>query len=82
MVRTQIQLTEEQSRRLKASAARQKISVAELIRRGVDLALGQESALSGEELVRRAIRAAGRFHSARSDVSRRHDDYLDEAYGR
>jgi hypothetical protein len=46
------------------------------------MALGQEFALSGEELVRRAIQAAGRFHSSRSDVSRRHDDYLDEAYAK
>ncbi len=82
MVRTQIQLTEEQSNRLKVSAARQKISVAELIRKGVDMALAQESGFSGEEVVRRAIQAAGRFHSSRSDVSRRHDDYLSEAYGR
>ena len=82
MVRTQIQLTEEQSRRLKASAARQGISVSELIRRGVDAALGQESALSGEQLASRAIQAAGRFRSSRSDVSRRHDDYLGEAYGK
>jgi predicted DNA-binding protein len=80
MVRTQIQLTEEQSRRLKASAARQGISVAELIRRGIEAALGKESALSEEELSRRAIQAAGKFHSGRSDVSRRHDEYLGEAY--
>ncbi len=82
MVRTQIQLTEEQSRRLKAVAARQGISVAELIRRGVDLALAQEAAPSTEELYQRAIQAAGRFHSSRSDVSRRHDEYLDEAFAK
>ena len=81
MVRTQIQLSEEQSRRLRASDARQGISVAELIRRGVDAVLDRESARSGEELARKAIQAAGRFHSSHSDVSRRHDDYLSEAYG-
>ena len=29
---------------------------------------------------RRAIAAAGRFHSGRPDVAARHDDYLAEAY--
>jgi hypothetical protein len=82
MVRTQIQLTESQSRRLKEAAARQGISVAELIRRGVDIALKQESAPSTEELYRRGIQAAGRFHSSQSDVSRRHDEFLDEAFAR
>ena len=27
-----------------------------------------------------AAQVAGSFHSGRSDISRRHDDYLDEAY--
>jgi hypothetical protein len=36
MIRTQIQLTEEQARRLKAMAAERGTSVAELIRQGVD----------------------------------------------
>jgi hypothetical protein len=82
MVRTQIQLTEEQSRRLKAAAAPQGISVAELVRRGVDAALAQEWAPPIEELCRRAIQAAGRFRASRRDVSRKHDAYLGEAFAR
>jgi hypothetical protein len=82
MVRTQIQLTESQSKRLKEAAARKGISVAELIRRGVEIALEQESAPSTEELYRRAIQAAGRFRSSKRDVSRRHDEYLGEAFGK
>ena len=35
MVRTQIQLTKEQAQRLKAAARRSRLSVSELIRRGV-----------------------------------------------
>ena len=42
MVRTQIQLTEEQARRLKALAAEQGVSMAELIRRSVDTVLNGE----------------------------------------
>jgi len=80
MVRTQIQLTEEQSRRLKAAAGRRKVSVAELIRQGVEAVLERETAPSREELLRRAMDAAGSLRSSRHDVSRRHDDYLAESY--
>jgi len=80
MVRTQIQLTEEQSKRLKAAALRGKTSVAELIRQGVERVLQGETEPSSQEIVRRAIRAAGAFRSSKHDVARRHDDYLDEAY--
>jgi hypothetical protein len=80
MVRTQVQLTEDQSRRLKEAAARRGVSVAELIRRGVEATLEQESLPSGEELLQRAIQAAGRFRSSRQDVSERHDEYLGQAF--
>ncbi len=80
MVRTQIQLTEDQSRRLKATAARKRTSVAELIRQGVETVLEREMEPSSEEVVRRAIRAAGSFRSSRHDVALHHDDYLDQAY--
>ncbi len=82
MVRTQIQLTEKQSQRLKALAARTGSSVAELIRQGIDTVLERDTTAQPEDLRRRAIEAAGRFRSSRSDVSRRHDDYLGEAFGR
>jgi len=82
MVRTQIQLTEQQSRGLKAVAARKGTSVAELIRQGIDGVLGQETAPPHDELLRRAIEAAGRFRSSSHDVASRHDDYLGEALAR
>ncbi len=80
MIRTQIQLTEKQSKLLKAAAARKGISVAELIRQGIDIALLQETAPSPKQLIERALRATGQFHSSRHDVSRRHDRYLGEAF--
>ena len=80
MVRTQIQLTEEQSRRLKATALRRSVSVSELIRQGVEAVLALESEPTQEEITRRAIQAAGRYRSSRTDVSRSHDDYLGDAF--
>ena len=81
MVRTQVQLTEEQLRRLKRLAVDREVSVAELVRNGVDSVLdaAEQASQSGRE--RRALSALGRFRSGRSDVSREHDRYLAEAYG-
>ena len=76
MVRTQIQLTEQQAELLKAAAARRGVSMAELIRQSVDHLLESSSTPSPEELRRKGAAAAGRFRSAKGDVSIRHDDYL------
>ena len=80
MIRTQIQLTEEQARRLKALAAERGTSVAELIRQGVDDLLRRAGGPDMEEIRRRAIAVAGRFRSGHSDISTNHDEYLAEAY--
>jgi hypothetical protein len=81
MVRTQIQLTDEQSRKAHELAIRSGTSVAEVIRRGLDMVIeserGREPGVATREA---AAQVAGSFHSGRSDISRRHDDYLDEAY--
>ena len=81
MIRTQIQLKEAQYRALKELAARQRTSVAELIRQAVDRLLETSGAIPQEERRRRALAIIGRFHSGKSDISVRHDEYLDEAYG-
>lgn len=80
MIRTQIQLTEEQSRALKSLAARQGKSVADLIRQSVDYLIRAAGAIDMAERRRRALAAAGRFHSGDSDLSMEHDRYLAEAY--
>ena len=54
--------------------------MAEIIRRGVDKVLSEVAEPSPDELVRRAIAAAGRFHSAARDAALHHDGYLSEAY--
>lgn len=81
MVRTQIQLTERQARELKRMAAREGVSMAEVIRNAVDAKIrGGDSGVPWEERVRRAMAVMGKFHSGLNDVSRRHDHYLADAY--
>jgi hypothetical protein len=80
MVRTQIQLTEEQSRKLKRVASRKGISVAEIIRQSVDNVLATEGLPDEDEIRARARSVFGAFQDSKSDVSQRHDDYLSEAY--
>ncbi len=80
MIRTQIQLTEEQSARLRQAARRSGVSTAEVIRRSIDRYLEQEAAQPAGATRLAMLQSVGRFHSGLSDVSERHDDYLDEAY--
>ncbi len=80
MLRTQIQLTEEQTRVVRSVAAKQGISMAEVIRRAIDQTLGGPGR-PDEELRRRAMTFAGRFRSGLTDLGLEHDRYLDEAYG-
>lgn len=82
MVRTQIQLTEEQSKSLKWIAESRHLSVAELIRRAVDNIIKSNTAVDAEERRRRALSIAGKFHSGRHDISKEHDKYLSETFGR
>jgi hypothetical protein len=79
LIRTQIQLTEEQSARLRQAARRSGVSTAEVIRRSVDRYLEQDAAAPGG--TRRAmLEVIGRWSCGLTDIADRHDDYLDEAY--
>jgi len=80
MVRTQIQLTEAQSEQIKHAAAESHVSMAEFIRKAVDLALRQSVAVGNTTRLERAVQAAGRFHSGGKDGSEHHDNHLAEAY--
>jgi hypothetical protein len=77
MKRAQVQLTEEQLRRLRAGAAERGVSVAELVREAVDRHLSIAS--SAEARRARAVASIGGFRSGREDVSERHDEYLEDA---
>jgi hypothetical protein len=81
MVIRQIELTEEQDRRLEEVASRQGRSVSELLRERVDAVLHEEEpAVPREELKRRALAAAGRFNSGLPDLGTNHDRYLEEDF--
>lgn len=82
MIRTQIQMKKEQIDYLKKMASVQHLSVAELIRRGVDILINSSGFIDIEERRRRAISAAGRFRSGISDLSEKHDRYYSETLGK
>lgn len=79
MIRTQIQLTDELATNIKNAAAREHVSMAEMIRRAVAGYL--ETAPTGGTDARyaRALAAAGRFRSGLKDLSVRHDAEFAEA---
>ena len=81
MLRTQIQLTEEQHRQLRSQAQRDGVSLSEMVRRCV-IQYFMDDAPSQEDLYARAAELIGKFQDRQgaTDVSERHDDYLDEAY--
>ena len=82
MIRTQIQLTEEQHRALKELAASQKISIARLIRESVATYLTTVNQPGMGEIRQRAMALAGKYHDIHgaTDVSVNHDKYLAEIY--
>jgi len=85
MVRTQIQLPEEQYRRLRQWARRLGISFSEAIRRCVaDRLAVEEAAPSREERVRAALAVCGKYADPKgpSRAAAEHDRYLAEAYRR
>ena len=82
MVRTQIQLTEEQAQALKRVARREKVSMAEIIRRSVNSFItSAEAGPSDEERRRRALSLIGCATGGPRDMSVNHDRYLAEIYG-
>jgi hypothetical protein len=82
MVRTQIQLTDQQARRLRARARERGLSLAEIIRRYVEKGLAEE-VQDRAALYERASGLVGKFRDRRRarDVALDHDRYLDEAFG-
>jgi hypothetical protein len=79
MVRTQIQITNEQARALKKLAAKEGKSMAELIRISVDEMIRRGGFMDWDEVRRKAILSAGKIKGP-EDLSADHDEYLAEAF--
>jgi len=78
MVKTQVQLPEEDLKSLRRLAAEKGVSVSALVRQGVRQVLSSPESPSREELWERAQSVIGKFHSGKHDIAQRHDDYLAE----
>lgn len=81
MVRTQIQLTDAQAEALKALAASEGRSMAELVRDGVDHLLRSRGAVDRQVVKARSLAAVGRFSSSVRNLGTAHDDHLADAFG-
>lgn len=77
MVRTEVELTDEEAHRLESLAKAEGTSVADCIRKGIHLVLKPSS--TSREVRERAKKFAGRFRSKEGDLSIRHDDIFAEA---
>ncbi len=80
MIRTQIQLTKEQIKKLRELSLMNHESIASLIRGAVDQFL-----LSGKRapssLYRQAATVLGKYTAAKDDIAVAHDRYLEEDFG-
>ena len=74
MVRTIIQLPEQQALALEQAASRRGVSKAALVREALGMLLARED--GGDAAVARALRAAGAGASGVPDLAERHDGYL------
>jgi predicted DNA-binding protein len=80
VVRTQIQLTEEQAERLRRLAVQRGVSMAEIVRAAVDRYMEEVSATDEAQMDARAMAVIGRFASGSRDGSAAHDRYLYDAF--
>ena len=80
MIRTQVYLTPSQHRVLKKEAAREGVSMTELLRRLIDTHLTRRRGVNAFQKDA-VLSFIGLGSSGHSDTAERHDDVLDEAFG-
>lgn len=80
MVRTQIQLTEEQAAQLKELAHASNESIAAIIRKALDQFLRAQQPDNRRDY-RRAAAIIGKYEAGRPDIAGNHDRYLEEDFG-
>jgi hypothetical protein len=79
MVRTQIQLSEDQHAALLDLSAATGKSMAELVREGIDHILASRLQPNRADQIERALQLAGRFSSETRDGSVQHDRYFTDS---
>lgn len=77
MIRTQVQLTDEQLRHLKSIAHREGVSIAEVIRACVDAHLSKDVQIAHRYEQAHAFIGVQDREDAPPDLARNHDRYLD-----
>ena len=80
MIRTQVQLTEDQLAALRARARQEERSVADLVRQSVAEYLVRRPGVDRRELIGRARALVGSYRSQCPDLAENHDAHLDEAF--
>lgn len=81
MIRTQIQLTEEQAEKAKRLSAERGVSMAEVIRELIDQAPERDDRAERFARALAAVKRGGfRDREGKTDVSVRHDEYLAEIF--
>ena len=80
MVTKQITLTEKESELLENILRDRNISAEEFIHESIIAWVQQNSTSEREKLIQRSFEILGKYDSGLTDVSKRHDDYLAEAY--
>lgn len=81
VVRTQIQLSEDEVAAVKRLAAARGVSMAAVIRDAVDRYVEREAEETLDQRWARSLAAIGGFRSGIPDLSQRHDDEFAEAAG-
>jgi Zn-dependent peptidase ImmA (M78 family) len=80
MIRTQVQLEEQDLKALRQLAAEQGVSISALVRQSVKHLLEENQKPTREELWERASSVIGKYRSGKTDIGQRHDDYLAEDF--
>ncbi len=80
MVRTQIQLTDDQAARLKEMAHETNDSIAAIIREALDRFFTMQQPSNRRALYRQALGVVGKYSAGVHDVSIEHDRYLEEEF--
>ncbi len=79
MIRTQIQLTDEQASLLKEMAHESNESIAALIRKALDQFLSKQQP-NRRALYRQALAVVGKYNAGVHDIAIEHDRYLEEEF--